>query len=157
CFPTEVSSLGSLVCETRTSLRSAEHGHAERTAPAGISRARARGRAKDAAYASNSRAMQVLFVVSRKILFSARCALAVLRSAWRASGNYRTKLRARETGSCARQASALRVPSFRSLCRRQAGRRSARPGRLAGVTPAGNQAGDKARRSRRGDIPCPRR
>ena len=48
------------------SLRSAEHGHAERTAPAGISRARARGRAKDAAYASNSGAMQVFFCLLRQ-------------------------------------------------------------------------------------------
>src|ERR1041385_2465254 len=77
-FPTELSSLVSLVSKTRTSLRSAEHGHAERTAPAGISRARARSRAKDAAYASNSRGRQALFVCSTRILFAARCAPAAI-------------------------------------------------------------------------------
>src|ERR1043165_5871719 len=61
-FPTELSSLVIACYRDKPSLRSAEHGHAERTAPAGISRARTRGRAKDAAYASNSDAKQVFFV-----------------------------------------------------------------------------------------------
>ena len=40
---------------TTTALRSAEHGHAERTAPAGISRARTRGRAKGGALIDEKR------------------------------------------------------------------------------------------------------
>src|SRR5262249_18471168 len=112
----------------RIALHSAEHGHAERTAPVGISRVRTRGRAKDAAHASNSHGMQAAFVRWRALLFATHCTkgstFTQIVPVKRWLSNSQTHSPVRKTGSCANGPCCIRFVSRGAATSRSEGRRS---------------------------------